>query len=133
MDGNVAPKEKAPEPAAAESCTLTVFYDGRCAACGAFAERMRRESGGSDAIAFLDANARCGELARAGISSEAATSKIHAVEPGGRVLTGVRALAAVWRTIPKYRWLAAIVSLPVIAQAAEWGYSVFARLRKLTK
>jgi predicted DCC family thiol-disulfide oxidoreductase YuxK len=41
---------------------------------------------------------------------------------------GVPAFAALWDEIPRYRWLAAVVRLPVVRQIAAGSYEVLATI-----
>ena len=40
------------------------------------------------------------------------------IDAEGRLLAGVDAFQALWRRMPRYRWLAGLVDLPVIRPAA---------------
>lgn len=48
-----------------------------------------------------------------GMDAETAARQLHA-KRGDEVLVGVDAFVALWEEIPRYRWLARFVSLPVI-------------------
>jgi predicted DCC family thiol-disulfide oxidoreductase YuxK len=61
------------------------------------------------------------KLARWGLSPEAAARRLH-VRKDGEILSGVPAFIALWREIPRYRWLARVVSFPGIYQLASAVY-----------
>lgn len=60
-----------------------------------------------------------------GIDRETAAKRIH-VRHDGQVLDGVPAFIAMWTAMPKYRWLARLVSLTVVNQIAVAGYDYVA-------
>jgi predicted DCC family thiol-disulfide oxidoreductase YuxK len=61
------------------------------------------------------------KLARWGLSPEAAAKRLH-VRKNGETLSGVPAFIALWREIPRYRWLARIVAISGIFHLASAVY-----------
>jgi predicted DCC family thiol-disulfide oxidoreductase YuxK len=61
------------------------------------------------------------KLARWGLSPEAAAKRLH-VRKDGQTLSGVPAFIALWREIPRYRWVARIVSVPGLFHLASAVY-----------
>ena len=55
-------------------------------------------------------------------------ARFHA-EEDGTVLTGAAAFAAMWRAIPRLRWLGQIARNPAILAVLERLYLLFLRLR----
>ncbi|MBM1219901.1 DUF393 domain-containing protein [Ponticoccus sp. SC2-23] len=61
------------------------------------------------------------DLARWKVSRDDAARRLHVLKDG-EVLTGVDAFIALWSEMPRYRWLARIVTRPVIRPAAAMVY-----------
>ena len=55
------------------------------------------------------------------MDADTAARRLH-VRKDGIVLSGIPAFIALWQEIPRYRWLARIVSLPGIHRLAVWTY-----------
>src|SRR5262249_3969443 len=51
-------------------------------------------------------------LERYGLSAADIRRRLFVVEPNGAVVSGIDAAIAVWRQLPRYRWLAAVAALP---------------------
>lgn len=111
---------------------LTVWYDGACPLCTreiALMQRLDREG----AITFeniADPATACP------IDRPAALARFHARE-GDRVLSGAAAFAAMWRAIPRLRWLGLIAQNPAVLHLLEMTYRGFLivrpRLQRLLK
>ena len=114
-----------PDPA-----LLTVYYDGACPACSreiGFYQRLR----GTDRIRWVNL-AQCddSELGE-GLSRAAAFARLHARRPDGQLISGARAFAALWQTLPALSLAGRIAGLPGIAHGLEWGYGRFLRIRRM--
>lgn len=97
-----------------------VLYNARCPVCRAEIDHYRAYSEARGLpVAYHDLNTR--DLAEWGIGADAAARRLH-VRQGGRVLSGVDGFLALWRALPRYRWLARIVALPGLRQAAHLVY-----------
>ena len=105
---------------------ITVHYNESCPVCNAEIEHYRRAANENDApVAFSAIGHDPGALAGSGITDPELKRRMHVSTAGGRIASGADAFIAIWRRLPGYRWLAAVVSLPVIRQLAsaiyEWG------------
>ena len=99
---------------------ITVHYNGACSICGPEVQHYMRQAdkhGVSD-IGFSDISSpnsgSAEELERYGISPQDAARSFTAVTRDGQVLRGVDAFIALWQRLPRYRWLARFVSLPIV-------------------
>ncbi len=103
-----------------ETPALTVLYNADCPVCRAEIEHYQAyaEARGLP-LAFHDLNTR--SLDDWGIDADAAARRLH-VRTGGRVISGVDAFLALWREMPRYRWIARIVALPGLRQGAHMIY-----------
>jgi len=101
---------------------ITVHYNGACPICRPEVEHYkahaaRHRVGG---VAFSDITSEAGAtaLAACGIGRESAARRFTVIRADGAVLTGVPAFAELWSRLPRYRWLAHAVRLPVLRPLA---------------
>ncbi|MEO1092108.1 MAG: DUF393 domain-containing protein [Pseudomonadota bacterium] len=97
--------------------TLTVYYNGACPICGAEIAHYRRLAT-SAPLAWIDVSAEPSALDRFGIDAAGAERRLHAIAAEGDLLTGVDAFTALWRRLPRYRWLASLVGTPLVRPLA---------------
>lgn len=97
-------------PASDPAQTTSVLYNAACPVCrfeidhyAAYSERSTLP------IRFEDLNET--DLARWGLSRDAAARRLY-VRQGETLLSGIPAFLVLWREMPRYRWLAWIVSRP---------------------
>lgn len=104
--------------------SLTVFFDGGCPLCRREIALIRRldRRGAIRFIDVSDADAAC-PIDRAEL-----LARFHAFE-GGRLLSGARAFAAMWRAIPLLRPMGLLADLPVARPVFEAAYRGFLRIR----
>jgi predicted DCC family thiol-disulfide oxidoreductase YuxK len=60
-------------------------------------------------------------LAAWGIDADAAARRLHVLKDG-RLLAGIPAFIVLWQEMPRYRWLARVVSLPGVHGLATLAY-----------
>lgn len=99
---------------------ITVIYNDTCPICArevAGYRRVTRARGLDVAYAGLSDS----DLARFGLTATEAAKRFHVLEDGV-LLDGVPAFAALWEKMPRLRWLAWLVRLPVIAPLARLLY-----------
>lgn len=99
---------------------LAVLYNAECPICRREIEHYAGYAGRTGlAIRFDDLNgAACADW---GLDPDEATRRLHVLEDG-RLLSGIPAFLALWRQMPRYRWLARVVGLPGIRQVATLVY-----------
>ena len=61
------------------------------------------------------------DLSFYGVDQEAAAGRLHVFHEG-KVISGVSAFAVIWAQLPRYRWLARIVCLPIIHPISNLVY-----------
>jgi predicted DCC family thiol-disulfide oxidoreductase YuxK len=97
-----------------------VLYNAACPVCAAEIDHYRRAAGRAGRpLRFHDLNGA--GLSGWGVGRDAAARRLH-VRHRGRVLSGVPAFIAIWSELPRYRWLARVVTLPGVRHSAEWLY-----------
>jgi predicted DCC family thiol-disulfide oxidoreductase YuxK len=96
----------------------TVIYNDTCPICSrevaAYARAATRAGADLD-FQGLDA------APSHGLSRDVAARRFHVVSDG-RTVGGVEAFAEVWRRLPRWRWIAALVRLPIVEPLARFGY-----------
>ncbi len=91
---------------------LRILFNATCPICNAEICHYRsyaKERG--IAIAFDDLN--CVDPASYGVSLSDAAKRLHVLHEGN-VISGIPAFVVIWQNLPRYQWLAKIVSLPII-------------------
>lgn len=114
----------------AETCRLTVYYDGACPLCrreiGYYRERAPHQGLAWVDVSKADAGALGPDLAQTD-----AMSRFHVREADGRLLSGADAFGQLWLAMPgrSWRWLGRFVSHPWLLPWAERLYRLFLRVR----
>ena len=88
-----------------------VLYNEACPVCRREVHHYRRLTETAALPVTYDDLGDASALARWGIDADQAARRLH-VRKDGRVLAGIPAFVALWQEVPRYRWLARLVSLP---------------------
>jgi len=107
---------------------LTVLYDGECALCRTSADRVRRLDRGGR-IELLDLHDASVPQRFPRVDLQEAMLWMQAVDPQGRVYSGVDAWARIGLTLPAWKWLAWVLLVPGIHFLAARVYAWVARNR----
>lgn len=100
-----------------------VFYDDGCAICAGEIGLYRKEAERKGlAMTFQGISADSKALRAYGLSHRDVLRRLYVFDAQGRLVSGIDAMAAIWSAIPKYRWAARLVRLPLIHGAAEVLY-----------
>jgi predicted DCC family thiol-disulfide oxidoreductase YuxK len=108
----------------APSCT--VYYDGSCPMCRAEISVYQRAEG-AEGIHFEDVSAA--SFTSPELTREKAMARFHMRDANGVLQSGARAFIALWLSLPRWRWLGRIASIPPIPSLLEIAYRVFLPLR----
>ncbi|WP_309645253.1 DUF393 domain-containing protein [Phenylobacterium sp.] len=103
---------------------LTVWYDGDCPLCQREVALLRQLDR-DEAITFVDLS--IGEACP--LDRGAMLSRFHAQAPGGELLSGAAAFAAMWRLIPALSPLGRLARWRPALWLMERLYRVFLRFR----
>lgn len=99
---------------------IEILYNGRCPICSAEIAAYRRQAEEAGVVLrFTDLHQT--ETADWGLTSEQATRRFHARQDGA-IISGFPAFLALWRALPKMRWLARLLDRPVLRPMAAFGY-----------
>ena len=116
-DGTACPLPGAARPA------LTAFYNGACPVCRAEMNLYRRDAEARGlALCFQDVAEDATEAQSLGLTPDRALRRLHARDAAGRLYVGFDAMLAVWRQVPRARWMGWLFGLPVIRPIAAWFY-----------
>lgn len=97
-----------------------VIYNETCPICAREVEGYRRYSGARGLpIRYHGLSSEMRQ--RQGLSADDAARRFHVVR-NGRLIAGLPAFVALWHEMPRFRWLARLVSLPVIFPLVRFGY-----------
>ncbi len=100
--------------------TRRVIYNASCPICSREVEGYRRYAEARALpLQFDDMNTA--DLAALGLTPEDAARRLHVVRDGA-LLAGLPAFVALWGEMPRFRWLARLVSLPVVRPVAHATY-----------
>lgn len=99
---------------------LTVIYNDTCPICSREIAAYRRftERHGLD-VTYLGIAAS--DLHHYGLTKRDAARRLHVID-SGTLIGGIPAFALLWDRIPRLRWLARAVRLPVLRPLAEAVY-----------
>ncbi len=97
-----------------------VLYNAQCPVCSFEIDHYRAYADKRALpLSFDDLNA-C-NLARWGLSADQAARRLY-VRQGDRLLSGIPAFIVLWQEMPRYRWLARLVSVPGLHWVAVKTY-----------
>lgn len=99
---------------------MTVIYNDTCPICAREVAGYKRMAAREDLpIGFSGLSE--GDYARHGLTEADAARRLHVLKDG-RLISGVEAFAVLWERMPRLRWLARLVRMPVIAPLARALY-----------
>ena len=108
---------------------VTCFHDGECPLCNLEINGMKKLDKAGN-IQWVDITKEPEALAAAGITYKQAMDRIHVIDAGQQMQTGVRGFIVVWKQLPYYRRIAGLLErLPFLIAIMDAGYRVFAYYR----
>lgn len=105
----------------------TVYFDGACPLCTAEIKHYKAQDGG-DQLCFVDASQADAALG-SDLNAETAMRRFHVRLSDGTLVSGARAFAAIWQTLPGWKWAARIAGIPGVTPLLELGYRLFLPIR----
>jgi predicted DCC family thiol-disulfide oxidoreductase YuxK len=109
----------------------TVYFDGGCPICSREIGFYQRQSG-ADQIAWVDLTTCPDSALPQGISRQAAMARFHVATAAG-ITSGAAGFVALWRTLPRFRFIGRLLSIPPMPWILERGYRIFLRIRPTRK
>jgi len=111
------------------SSAVSVYYDGGCPVCTREIGFYQRQDGAGD-INWVDVS-RCDDATLPnGVTRDAALARFHVVNAKGTT-DGAPAFIALWRALPRFRFIGKILSIPPLPMLLNVAYAVFLKVRKL--
>ena len=108
--------------------SIRVFYDGLCHLCYQEVRHYQR-CRGSDQIEFVDITAPQFSATAEGLDPREVNRQFHVRRANGSMAVGVDAFIEIWKTLPRYRFLARFASLSPVRLILQFGYYWFAKIR----
>lgn len=100
-----------------------IYYNGECPVCNAEMSHYARLCADSqESLRFIDAMQRPNEFAECGLRREHLERRVYLKDSKGRISSGLPALIELWSRMPQYRWLARVLTVPVISAASNALY-----------
>lgn len=97
-----------------------VLYNANCPVCSAEINHYAKYTETHDLpIRFDDLNSDA--LAAWDLDADKAARRLY-VQHGSKRLSGIPAFIVLWQQMPRYNWLARLVSIPGLHRLAVWGY-----------
>ena len=109
--------------------SIRVFYDGACPGCVRDRAWYEKHAGQGEQVEWLNINGRDDELRALGIEPRAALLELHVQDEHGQVLRALPAYQLLLSRLPRYRWLAWLIGLPLIRSLLSWLYRHWVRRR----
>ena len=107
---------------------IIVFYDGKCGLCSREIRHYIKIAP-IDVFDWQDITISIDGLNRFGISKSKALKLLHAIDENGKVHVGLKAFLLIWKHLRRWKFLAKIVSLPLLYNIIDLVYRAFAGWR----
>lgn len=107
--------------------STTIYYDGSCPLC-ATEIRHYRDQDSEQELAFVDVS-ETGVSLPPDLSREQAMARFHVMSRDGQLIDGAKAFAAVWASLPRWRWAARAAALPGAMRVLDMAYSASLLIR----
>ena len=107
---------------------IQIYFDGKCGLCSKEIHYYQRIAP-ADVFDWHDIATDPSPLLTLCVEQADALRRLHAKDSKDNMHVGVDAFILIWRHLPRWRLLAAIVSLPGIRHGASFAYARFADYR----
>ena len=107
---------------------ITVYYDGKCGLCSKEINHYKNIAP-ENIFIWCDIASEPGPFTSKGYSLSEGLKNLHAEDHAGKFHIGVDAFILIWRELKYWKFLAIIVSLPLIKSIANFFYDSFASWR----
>ncbi len=107
---------------------VKLLIDGECPVCTSEARLLRRLDHGRGNLAFEDITAPGFDPSQYGRTMDQLLSRIHAVLPGDKIVTGMEVFRRAYSAVG-FGWLLLPTRLPIVRPVSEHAYNWLARHR----
>ena len=104
---------------------IKVLFNDKCSICSKEINHYKKLN--SDDIPWLDINDLSVAKQLSGKTHKELLRRLHVITEG-ETYSGVKAFILLWGSIPKYKWLSKLTSLPIIYHLAVIIYEIIATL-----
>ena len=102
---------------------MKVYFNNSCKICKTEIDLYKKEK--IQEIDWIDITDNTSALKETSENSKELLRRLH-VKDGEKVLEGAEAFLAVWKKIPKYKFLYSFFKLPIIFNLFSFGYEMIA-------
>lgn len=107
-----------------------IFFDGLCILCSREIEHYRKQAG-SENFSFIDITDASFDPEAHGVDPFAVHKVMHVKDRNGKLYTGVEAFRAIWKELPRYRFLHSWTRHEFVKSVMKLGYNGFVRIRPI--
>jgi len=107
---------------------IKVFYDGKCGLCSKEINHYKRICN-KKKFDWVDISRKSKALSEFGISQSQGLMYLHATVDDKKIFIGVDAFILIWKNLPRWKYLAFFVNLPLIKTICSIIYKYFAKKR----
>lgn len=108
---------------------IRVFFDGACPLCKREI-RIYQNADKAKKIDWVDVSTT-EQSSKLPLPVGALLARFHVQTLDGQLISGARGFIEMWRYLPKWRWLAAICSIPGVPTILELSYRGFLIVRPI--
>lgn len=105
---------------------LTLLYDGNCVVCDKEVQHYLRLDK-QEFIIPINIASNTFSASDYGLVDEDVNLHMHAIEEDGTVYKGVDTFVAIWKRIPKYKFLIPVFENKLLRPTIDLGYDFFAK------
>ena len=102
---------------------IKVLFNDKCSICST--EINHYKSLNTNDIYWLDINNLDESMELSGKTHKELLRRLHVIK-NNKLYSGVKAFIILWGSIPKYRWLSKVISLPLIYHISVLAYELIA-------
>ena len=107
---------------------IKVFYDGKCQLCDREINYYKKISP-QGIFNWLDIATEPNHLSDFNITQIEALKKIHVIDENDQIKIGIDAFIEIWKRLKFWKFLALLISIPIIKSFADVIYDKFANYR----
>ena len=108
----------------------TVYFDGQCPLCTREIHFYQRQRGAKD-VRWIDVTKVSLLGLPSGLTQKDALARFHVVKVNGQLVSGGEAFAALWLSLPAFRWAGVFFQNKFCATLLEIIYKIFLPCRPL--
>ena len=107
---------------------IKVYFDGVCKYCSKEIKYYKRIAP-ENSFQWINVADNPHAMSSYGITQSEALLFLHAVDSAGKIYVGSEAFALIWKSLPRWKALGYLISMPVIKTLTKWCYIWFAKRR----